>query len=124
MILGDGYTKENSVEYYTGSIDLANDFQKLCIHSGYSGRMTLKREKGEQLKIKGVLTTRNSNQYRISVTKSDQCLKPLISNKTISTKIELINKICKVYCPTVSTGIFMVRKNGKCYWTGNSSRSG
>lgn len=124
MILGDGYTKNNSSEYYTGSEQLANDVQKLCIHSGYSGNMTLKRKKGEKLEIKGNKTTRNSNQYRISITKHKNYLEPLISTKTKTTIVELINKNCKVYCPTVSTGIFMVRKNGKTYWTGNSSRSG
>lgn len=121
LILGDGYTKGNSCEYYTGSKQLANDFQKLCIHSGYSGKISVKKEKDE---IKENSTIRNTNQYRISVIKHYNYLEPKISNKTSSTKIELINMNCKVYCPTVSTGIFMVRKNGKTYWTGNSSRSG
>jgi hypothetical protein len=124
MILGDGYTKNNSSEYYTGSEQLANDVQKLCIHAGYSGKMTIKHKKGENLEIKGNNTTRNSNQYRISIIKNKNYLEPLISNKTKTTIVELINKNCKVYCPTVSTGIFMVRRNGKTYWTGNSSRSG
>lgn len=124
MILGDGYTKNNSSEYYTGSEKLANDVQRLCIHSGYSGQLTIKRKKGEELYIKQNKTIRNSNQYRISIIKHNNYLEPLISSNTKTTKINLINKNCKVYCPTVSTGIFMVRKNGKSYWTGNSSRSG
>lgn len=124
MISGDGYTIGNSSEYYTGSEQLANDVHKLCIHSGYSGKLTLKKKKGEKLEIKGNETVRNSNQYRISITKHKNYLEPLISTKTKTTNVELINMTCKVYCPTVSTGIFMVRKNGKAYWTGNSSRSG
>lgn len=36
----------------------------------------------------------------------------------------IINYDGVVYCPTVSTGIFLTRLNGKTHWTGNSSRAG
>ena len=113
-LLLDSLMLGNSQIYYTGSENLANDVQKLSIHCGFSSIMS----------IKNIETVRKTNQYAISITKDLKCLEPKISNKTKSTIITIINKKCKVYCPTVSTGIFMIRKNGKCIWTGNSSRSG
>lgn len=124
LILGDGYTKGNSQIYYTGSEQLANDIQKLTIHAGYSSKLSIKRFANEEIIIKNKKTIRKTNQYAISITKDIKSLECKISNSTKSTEITIINKKCKVYCPTVSTGIFMARKNGKCYWTGNSSRSG
>ncbi len=124
LILGDGYTRGKNQIYYTGSEQLANDVQKLSIHAGFSSKLSIKRFANEVIEIKNQKTIRKTNQYAISITKDIKSLEPKISNNTKSTEIKLINKKCNVYCPTVSTGIFMVRKNGKCYWTGNSSRSG
>ncbi len=124
LILGDGHTKGNNQIYYTCSEKLADNIQQLALHAGYSSKLSIKRKAGEELKIKNQKTIRKTNQYAISITKDLKYLEAKISNKTKNTQIELIYKKCKVYCPTVSTGIFMVRKNGKCYWTGNSSRSG
>lgn len=120
LLLGDGYINGNSAEYYTGSQKLANDFHKLTIHCGYSGKISIKHKKDEILTIKNNKTTRKTDQYRISVIKSNTFLYPKISKKHI--KIEKYTGY--VYCPTVSSGVFMTRKNGKIHWTGNSSRSG
>lgn len=124
LILGDGYTKGNNQIYYTGSEQLANDVQRLSIHAGFSSKLSIKRFANEEVIIKNNKTIRKTNQYAISITKDIKSLECKISKNTNTTEISLINKKCKVYCPTVSTGIFMIRKNGKCYWTGNSSRSG
>ena len=104
LILKYNTINGNTQYYYSMSKQLADDIQKLCIHSGYCSNIT-----NIPLSCK---------IYKISIIKNDSFIIPKNSNITI------INKQCKVYCPTVSTGIFMVRKNGKSYWTGNSSRSG
>lgn len=89
----------NNNYYFTLFKQLADDIQRLCIHSGYGSDILY-----------------YNNQYKISIIKHDI--------KILKHSINIINKNCNVYCPTVSSGIFMVRKNGKQYWTGNSSRSG
>lgn len=120
MIMGDGHIVGNNMVYYTGSKQLSNDFQKLCIHCGFGSNSRIKRRQGEELEIKGNKAIRNSDQYVISVIQDIKFIEPKITKN----KVTIINKNCKVYCPTVSSGIFMIRKNGKAYWTGNSSRSG
>jgi DNA-directed RNA polymerase beta subunit len=126
LLSGDVYKKPGceSYEYYTGSEKLANDVQRLTIHCGWSSFMKIKRQGGEELEIKGKKTTRKTNQYRISILMDQQGLEPLVSSKTKSTKVDIIKYTGKVYCPTVSSGKFLIRKNGKPVISGNSNRSG
>ena len=124
LLSGDGYTKGNSSEYYTGSERLANDVQRLTIHCGWSSSKVIKKPAGEVLSIKGQQTTRKTNQYRISIIQHTTYLNPLINSNAKLTTTEIIQYDGKVYCPTVSSGKFMIRKNGKIVITGNSNRSG
>lgn len=117
MMLGDG-DKDGS-RYSTGSSKLKDDFQRLLIHCGYSSYNKVSKKKGEVLKIKGAETTRGSDLNRIVISK-DEKNQLLFKSKDIK-----ITKFSgKVYCPTTSTHTFMIRKNGKVFWSGNSSRSG
>lgn len=124
LLNGDGHYDGKSYEYYTGSEKLANDVQRLSVHCGLSSRMNIKKPEGEILTIKGKKTIRKTNQYRIMILRDQQCLEPLVDTKTSTTNETIVDKQCKVYCPTVSTGIFLTRKNGKPVFTGNSSRAG
>lgn len=117
MMLGDG--DKTGKEYSTGSKKLANDFQRLAVHCGYVAKSSVKHEKGQLITIKGVETKRGSNLNRIIISKDSD------SQKLIKSKDIKITKFSgKVYCPTTSTNTFMIRKNGKVFWSGNSSRSG
>lgn len=124
LLSGDGHHYNNSYAYYTGSERLANDVQRLTIHCGWSSTSKIKSRKGEQLKIKGQTTTRNSDQYVIGIIKDPNYLTSLVDRNTNSTSAEIIQYTGKVYCPTVSSGKFLIRKNGKIVITGNSSRAG
>ena len=43
MELGDGHVMKNgTIRYDTSSILLANDYQQLCLHAGYSANLYLK----------------------------------------------------------------------------------
>jgi len=117
MMLGDG--DKTGKEYSTGSKRLSDDFQRLAIQCGYVAKSSVKHKKGQLIKIKGVETTRGSDLNRIIIAKdsdSQQLIKPK--------NIKITKFSGKVYCPTTSTHTFMVRKNGKVFWSGNSSRSG
>jgi len=122
MLMGDGCKNKNSWEYYTGSAKLADCFQRLLIHCGWNTKISVKHEKGEVLSIKGVETTRSSDQLRMMVNKTKMSLEPLVGGK--KTTEEIIQYTGKVMCPTVENNIFMVRCNNTTYWTSNSSRAG
>jgi hypothetical protein len=40
------------------------------------------------------------------------------------TDLTIKNEKCPVFCLTVPNEVFYVRRNGKCYWTGNSRATG
>jgi hypothetical protein len=122
LLCGDGSNNGGSWEFYTGSKQLADDFQRLTVHCGCSSKMTLKKEKGEQLEIKGNATVRMSDQYRISVITNDNNLEPSVGGA--SNPIGYVNYTGKVHCIEVDNHIFLTRRNGLMHWTGNSARSG
>jgi len=99
--------------YYTSSNGLADDFQKLCIHAGWTS-------------IKNVL---NDNLWKITVIKSQSQDNSIVNldredHNILKTQEEYTYHYTgSVYCLKVSSSVFMVRKNGKAVWTGNSRGS-
>lgn len=124
LLSGDGHHYRNSYEYYTGSKQLADDVQRLTIHCGWSSMNTIKKPAGEVLSIKGQQTTRKTNQHRISIIQHPNYLTTLVNPATKSTTEQIVQFKGKVYCPTVSSGKFLIRKNGKIVITCNSNRAG
>ena len=126
LCLGDGYKdkrRENSMEYYTSSKYMADDFQRLCLHAGYACNVMLKRKAGEQLQINGNNTQRNFNSYRLNIIKGINNLCPVFKHNEIFKE----HYTGKVHCIEVPNHIFYIRNKGdkqKCVWTGNSSRAG
>lgn len=123
LICGDGYERSDMKEYYTSSIRLANDVQRLTLHAGLSGNISIKKEKGEKLKIKGVETIRKNNQYRIGIIRNN------LNRPSVNPKNKTTQEIVKfydnyVYCCELPSHVFYVRRNGKAVWTHNSSRHG
>ena len=102
--------------YYTESGKLANDLCRLCIHAGYSSHI--------KNVVDGVVDGADAEKtsYEVIITKKN--MEPEINNGSDKSKAteteELIDYDASVYCVTVSTGIFMIRENGKSVWTGNS----
>lgn len=124
MILGDGdYMKGTTTErYYTSSIKLRDDFQKLCLHAGWGCNYYLKSEKGTKSICLGREIKTNADYWTITICKTQT--NPLV-NKYIKSGKQLdywSDFEGKVYCCTVPTkdGIIYVRRNGKSVWCGNS----
>jgi hypothetical protein len=129
MQLGDGSFKKTgsaSMYYNTSSSGLADDFMRLCLHAGWSGTKSLHNKGGEQkVQIRGRDVCNNYDIWRISVIKTKN--EPEVNHghhKNQSTQEEeLYDYEGPVYCLSVSSEVFMVRRNGKCVWTGNSRGS-
>ncbi len=128
MMLGDGHTMKNGTRRYdTSSKRLANDFQRLCLHAGYSTNITIKCKKGYEAigrtgKNKDVIFRASTDAYRMSIIEVQN--NPLV-NKNKGTGL-ILDKYehyeGKVYCCTVPTddGVIYVRRGGMPVWCGNS----
>ena len=134
MLLGDGHTMANGTcRYDTSSTRLADDFQRLCLHAGWSCNKMLKYDAGHQSTIvkgdrKGEIITSKYDAWRLTIIKSQNT--PLV-NKNINegkqldswfeNKDENGNTVSiKVYCCSVPSGIIYVRRKGIVTWCGQS----
>jgi len=125
MTLGDGdFMKDTTtIRYYTSSIRLRDDFQRLCLHSGWGCNYYLKSESGSLGgNIDGRQIISNEKHWILTICKSQT--KPLV-NKYLKDGKQLDSWVDfddKVYCCTVPTkdGVIFVRRNGKSIWSGNS----
>lgn len=100
---GDGHYPKNSYDYKraeTNSKRLADDLQELIIKVG--GSATVRKINGRNL-------------YSVSWL-NKKFNQPLIRKEDYYR----IKYTGKVYCVRVSSGIVMVRRNGKHYWSGNT----
>ena len=125
MILGDGhYMKNGTLRYDTSSEKLADDFQRLCLHAGYSANKYIKYEAGHEsyCKPRNEIFKSTVNAYRLTVVKSQN--NPIINKYRKSdgrgANDGLMKYTGKVYCCQVNSGIIYVRNNGKPVWCGNS----
>lgn len=90
LCLGDGDFMKGTttVRYYTSSIKLKDQLQRLCLHAGYSGNVVMRYEKGRTAVIKSGINkdrkiTTNADSYVVTiVTKQNQ---PLINKNLTST---------------------------------------
>lgn len=82
----------------------ANEVYRLAIHCGWSASLDKNREDGRDSFVVTIHTEYDK------VTLENNC-----------TRVYYCGKI---HCVEVPTSIFMVRRKGKCAWTGNSSRHG
>ena len=96
--------KNNKKVYCYKSSSLIDDIMRLIIHSGYSGN-------------KSIITINNTQIYSIKINNSFK--EPIINTNLYKTR----NFNGSVYCLSVPNEVFMVRKNGKAVWTGNSRGS-
>lgn len=124
MVLGDGcYMKgTTTVRYYTSSIGLRDDFQRLCLHAGWGCNYYLKSPAGTKSMCLGKEITTNADYWSLTICKTQ--VTPLV-NKYLKQGKQLDSwedYDGKVYCCTVPTedGIIFIRRNGKSVWSGNS----
>jgi hypothetical protein len=129
MMLGDGHTMANGTRRYdTSSLQLADDFQRLCLHAGYSTNITVKYSAGNEATIvkgdrKGEVIRSNVDAYRLTIIEKQNTPKV---NKNIKLNGDdrhdsWVPYEGKVYCCRVEgPGAVYVRRNNKPVWSGNS----
>lgn len=128
MQLGDGcFNKKTTTSmYYTASVGLADDFMRLLLHAGWSGVKSIHIKAGEnKTQIKGRDICNDYDIWKISVIKNKN--NPSVNHghhkKQNIQEEELYDYEGAVYCLSVPSEVFMIRKNGKPVWTGNSRGS-
>lgn len=130
MCLGDGHTMKNgTMRYDTSSLKLSDDFQRLCLHAGWSANKLLKDVKGSTGQVgDNKPFTRNADAWRMTIIKLQN--EPLVNKNKIvddpeSNLDSWVEYQGKVYCCTVpeGKGVVYVRRNNVTCWSGNS-RSG
>jgi hypothetical protein len=129
MLLGGGSKnkKTNCEFYYTTSVELANQFQQLCLHAGWAGTISVVGKAGKQSIINSEKVVSNYDTLRISVVKEK--LYPSVNHNNGSKQKFQVEKLienqkCPVFCLQVQSEVFYVRRNYKCAWTANSRAQG
>ena len=128
LMLGDGSVNSSgSVRYYTSSKKLADDFQRLCLHAGWSGNIKLVRKAGHESKMADgriIKSTHDALCVLVVKTKNTPQINHVHTHTQNAQQENLIDYNGPVYCLEVPSHVFMVRKNFKPVWTGNCSRHG
>jgi hypothetical protein len=129
MQLGDGYyCKTTSASWYsTASIKLSDQFQQLCLHAGYAcNKFKHIEAETNKVVIRGKEVVNHHDIWRLSVIKTKT--NPTVNHghaKTQDSQEEYTYDYKgSVFCVEVSSGVFMMRSNGKTCWTGNSRAKG
>lgn len=125
MILGDGTWRKDSVSYYTSSTRLADDFMRLCLHGGWSANKYVHIPAGQEVYINERKVVNHYDVYRLSVIKGKNfpSVNHSHSQEQNVQEEEVYDYTGPVYCLQVPSEVFMVRRNGKPVWTGNSRAS-
>lgn len=128
MIMGDGsYKKSGSVIYYTSSIRLADDVMRLALHCGWSANKYLHCKAGHTVEIEGRTVISNYDMWRLEIIKTKNT--PEVNHGHSNTQNIQIEEIINdytggVYCLSVPSEVFYVRRNGLPVWTANSRSRG
>ncbi len=129
MMLGDGHTMANGTRRYdTSSKQLADDFQRLCLHAGYSTNISIKYKAGHESVCKaegreGEVFRSTVDAYRLTIIEKQN--RPLV-NKNIKPdgagRLDGYKDYAgKVYCCRMDgPGVIYVRRNGYSVWCGQS----
>lgn len=129
MMYGDGDkpNQYNTKRYYTSSTRLADDFQRLCLHAGYSTNKIKRHgmDAGKKVMICGRECTLNADGFMLNII-TDQN-EPMVNKNYHKTKDEgnvdsWTDYNGLVYCCTVpiGDGVVYVRDSGYPVWNGNS----
>lgn len=127
MCLGDGHETETSLHYSTSSVKLRDDIQILSQHAGYTAYYVARHPAGYSSTMKdGRMITTTETSWDVGIRRKR--LFPTLNHGHVNDQNGQIEEITKfngkVYCLRVPSEVFLVRRNGKCSFTGNSSRHG
>jgi intein/homing endonuclease len=117
----------NKKVYYTSSVKLADQFQQLCLHAGWTGVISTYIKEGEQVKeFRGKDIVNKNDILRIDVI--TRRMNPSVNhhgNVNSNEEERFVEKEkCPVFCLQVPSEVFYIRRNGKTCWTGNSRSQG
>ena len=125
MLLGDGHTMSNGTKRYdTSSTKLADDFQILCLHAGWSCNIAIKYKAGHESYCvpRDETFKSTTDAYRMTIITNQNT--PIVNKNIKDGKQQdsWIEYNDKVSCCSVKSGIIYVRnKNSKIpVWSGNS----
>lgn len=123
MLLGDGYTTKTAQPVYcTSSHLLADEFQRLCLHAGWSANILVNKKAGHTSTMRdGRVITATEDGLEIRIIKKQN--EPLVNRyiKQGKPADSWVDYKGKVYCCTVpGDGVVYVRRNGVPIWSGNS----
>jgi hypothetical protein len=127
MCLGDGHETSTSLHYFTSSVKLRDDIQKLCQHAGYTSYYAKRYDVGHETIMRdGRVIKSTAISWDIGIRRTRT--RPTLNHGHCNTQggqEEMVEDFDgKVYCLRVPSEVFLVRRNGLCVWTGNSSRHG
>jgi hypothetical protein len=127
MCLGDGHETATSLHYSTSSIKLRDDVQIVAQHAGFTAYYVARYLPGHTATLKdGRVITATETSWDIGIRRKR--LYPTLNHGHINEQNGQTEKIThfvgKVYCLRVPSEVFLVRRNGRCSFTGNSSRHG
>lgn len=116
VIVGDGsiHKKNGHTVIYTGSEQMANDYQECILKIGLSSIIRTDNRIGMKRIVFGKLIENKRISYIVSITKR--------TNEHLFNRKHWEKKYYKgkVYCVTVPNGTLYVRRNGKPLWSGNT----
>jgi len=130
LIAGDGsYNANGSAAYYTSSVKLANDVQRLALHAGWSGYIKIAHPVDKTSMIDGriIHNTVDGLSVRIVKTKNEPQINYGHTHEQKIQEEKIIQYKGKVYCLEVpETHLMYCRENRLSVpsWSGNSARSG
>jgi DNA-directed RNA polymerase II subunit RPB2 len=128
MQLGDGYFCKNKTSswYSTTSEKLADQLMQLCLHAGWAGNKYVHIKAGTINKIEGREVINQHDILKVSIIKKK--VNPQVNHGHVNEqKIQkeyMYEYKGPVFCLSVPSEIFFVRKDGKAVWTGNSRNLG
>lgn len=123
LLLGDGHKTTTSIHYYTSSSILAEELQVLALHAGWAADINIRYYAGHETQMNdGRIIKSTADSWIVNI--RTERVNPTVNHGHV--KAQHIQKEYMydfegpVFCLTVSSGVFMVKKNGKATWTGNS----
>ena len=126
MCCGDGHESETCLSYSTSSLRLRDDFQRLVQHVGWASEFCLTYPAGHTAFIGGRPVTSTADNWRVGVRRART--RPTLNHGHAASQSGQMERIVPfdgyVYCIRVPSEVFLVRRNGTCVFTGNSSRHG
>lgn len=126
MCSGDGHESSTSLGYFTSSIQLRDDVQRLVQQVGWTSDYALHTPAGTETCTDGRVIRSTVDSWRIGIRRTRT--RPTLNHGHIHHQGGQIERLVpftgKVYCIRVPSEVFLVRRKGVCVFTGNSSRHG